>query len=185
MTITCDAAFDALTDPRATDPRGTGQPELEQHLASCARCRQMRDVLAPALALFAGEAPLERPGLSASRAEEGLSTRPSPPNALLSTAAVHAAGEAARKLSSRHRRRPWRTTSLPELLRTAAVFLLGIATAFAIVTVGNDRPVATPAAAPPPGACLWTSAGQSQPEQARAEQVILSCVACHLPASDQ
>src|SRR5688572_14840650 len=45
--MNCDQAFDNLTDPARRS-----SPELSRHLASCARCRQMHETLAPALALF-------------------------------------------------------------------------------------------------------------------------------------
>lgn len=45
--MNCDQAFDCLTD---SDRRHS--PELEEHLARCARCRQMQETLEPALDLF-------------------------------------------------------------------------------------------------------------------------------------
>ncbi|MGH7199198.1 MAG: hypothetical protein ACREJB_01245, partial [Planctomycetaceae bacterium] len=66
--MNCDDAFDALTDPaRRRDPA------LAWHLDLCPRCRQMRDVLEPALELFG---PAEEPassGPSAFSAEPFLS----------------------------------------------------------------------------------------------------------------
>jgi hypothetical protein len=101
-TMTCDEAFEALTDPRALK-----QPQLERHLAGCVRCRQMRDVLAPALALFAGDAPAEPSAamLTAAAGEAGSST-----SGLLTPAAVLAADAAARRLGARSRR-SWLRTS--------------------------------------------------------------------------
>jgi hypothetical protein len=45
--MNCDQAFDCLTDPGRRH-----SPQLEEHLARCARCRQMMDTLEPALDLF-------------------------------------------------------------------------------------------------------------------------------------
>jgi hypothetical protein len=45
--MNCDQAFDCLTD---SDLRHS--PQLEEHLARCARCRQMQETLEPALDLF-------------------------------------------------------------------------------------------------------------------------------------
>lgn len=42
--MTCDQAFEWMTDPL-----GPTSPELRQHLAQCARCRQMLLTLAPLL----------------------------------------------------------------------------------------------------------------------------------------
>ena len=178
-TITCDEAFEALTDPHAI-----AQPALERHLAACARCRELREVLEPALALFAGEAPVEAacPGEREPSADRGGSiVSPAlPASPLLSPAAVLAADQAARRLSARHRRR---SVSPAALVRTAAVFLVGVATAFGVATIGGDDPHGPAAIAPAAGTCLWTTAGQPESQPSRAEDVILSCVACHLPAS--
>ena len=46
--MNCDQAFDALTDNNLRDSN-----ELTQHLDSCPRCRDMADMLDPALDLFA------------------------------------------------------------------------------------------------------------------------------------
>jgi hypothetical protein len=175
-TITCDEAFEALTDSRANE-----QPELVRHLATCARCRELREVLAPALALFAGEAPVEAacPAERTAGADRGSSIL-SPASALLSPAAVLAADQAARRLSARHRRP---SVSPGALFRMAAVFLVGVATAFGVASIGGDDPRRPQTAAPAAGACLWTSAGRPASQPTRAEDVILSCVACHLPAS--
>lgn len=45
--MTCDEAFECLTDP---DRRPSD--ELDRHLAGCPRCRHMQETLAPALLLF-------------------------------------------------------------------------------------------------------------------------------------
>jgi len=45
--MNCDEAFDAITD---ADGRNTDQ--FRWHLDRCPRCRQMQQVLEPALALF-------------------------------------------------------------------------------------------------------------------------------------
>ena len=98
--------------------------------------------------------------------------------ALLSTAAVRAADDAARDLAARSRRQR-RNVTLPGVLRIAAVFLLGVASAFGIAGLRSDgSPAATESRSP--GTCLWVSTDTRAADTLDAEHVILSCVACHL-----
>ena len=46
--MNCDQAFDHMTSSAAGE-----SPALREHLANCPRCREMREVLSPAAALFA------------------------------------------------------------------------------------------------------------------------------------
>ena len=174
-TMTCDDAFEALTGPGEFSAA-----ELQRHLTGCARCREMSDVLAPALALFAGEAPTE-PACFDDRALAASSATERTGGALLSTAAVRAADEAARGLAARSRRQR-RNATLPGALRIAAVFLLGVASAFGIAGLRSDGNSAATESRDD-GACLWVSTDTPAADTLDAEHVILSCVACHLPAA--
>ena len=173
-TMTCDDAFEALTGPT-----GFGAADVEAHLRACARCREMSEVLAPALALFAGDAPVE-PACFDDRPVAAAAATERTGGVLLSTAAVRAADDAARDLAAHSRRR--RNVALPGVLRIAAVFLLGIATAFGIAGLRSDgNPAVTESQNE--GACLWVSTDTRSADKVDAEHVILSCVACHLPAT--
>ncbi|HUG93791.1 MAG TPA: hypothetical protein VML55_23380 [Planctomycetaceae bacterium] len=176
MTLTCDEAFDVLTDPFETDRSG-----LERHLATCARCRQMRDVIAPGLTLFAGEAPPERACSDGSPAPDGKRDWISDVLAQTSPEGRRVLRDFAREFMPRWRRR----RRIRRLLWTSAVLLLGGALAFGVATTGTDDPEGAQSGAPAAAVCLWTSSDRSPPQPSRAEQVILSCVACHLPASGQ
>jgi hypothetical protein len=175
MKMTCDEAFEALTGPSEFSAG-----DLRSHLAACPRCREMSDVLAPALALFAGEAPREAPPVDQQFAT-GTEASGAAAGTLLSPAAIRADDHAARALASQSPRR--RTVLLPGVLRIAAVFVLGIATAFGIAGLRSG-----PQAAENPatnGSCLWIARNAQSAEDLQAEHVILSCVACHLPAASR
>ena len=175
-TMTCDDAFEALTGPREFSAG-----DLEQHLAGCARCREMSDVLSPALALFAGEAPTE-PAMISGHGATGASARMgSAGRELLSPAAVRAADHAARELGCRSQRQRSRTL-LSGALRLAAVFLLGVATAFGIAGLRSEGNTAA-TESESDGTCLWAATDTRSADTLDAEHVILSCVACHLPAT--
>jgi hypothetical protein len=61
--------------------------------------------------------------------------------------------------------------------------VLGAVAALNVATLGREDAGGTQPIPPAADVCLWTTAAEPQPLQPRAEQVILSCVACHLPAS--
>src|SRR5689334_17311931 len=112
--MTCDEAFDALTD--VTRARSE---ELERHLGHCPRCQQMREVLQPALALLA---PGEGSGVER---ESGASERPA--RRVLTPDALAEAGPA-----SEAPRRPTSSASMPTVqpspwLGTAVAIVLLIA----------------------------------------------------------
>lgn len=168
--MNCDQAFDALTDNKLR-----GSNKLIQHLDSCPRCRDMADMLDPALDLFtdvleaSGEfetaTPLENFGNefsdnaeSASTAEQAPSTRP------------------------RTASRPWlqtsqrRAASQRDGLRVAAFLMLIAVTMAAMVNVeraGRNDAVAI---------SLPADCQRSATTESSADNVVAGCVACHLKA---
>lgn len=172
--MNCDDVFDCLTDPR----RGPA-PDLERHLSHCPRCRQLREVLSPALSLFAGDDPPREPG-GDSFAASGATPLLTPEAVQLAERTAHALG-----LPSRPRRpaRRWTTWTAS----AAGLLVGGLLTAAAIWWQTDAAGSASnrSAALPPLVAdhCLWPTAGSSADAPPRS--VILSCVACHLDGSLQ
>jgi hypothetical protein len=169
--MTCDDAFDALTDPLLRDDAA-----LRSHLEGCPRCRQMEEVLQPALAALA---PLSSAGGSFSVSEE-----PSAP--FLTPDLIAEAEAAARALTPRpavasqggsnRRAFDWRMTTL------SLVFVFCVSALPFVAAAWNTH--VTPAAA-----CLWkqrpgteiAAAGTTDPAETASQRVVLTCVACHLP----
>lgn len=180
--MNCDEAFDALTRPNSEQDSA-----LKWHLEMCPRCREMQEVLAPALALFSDEAepPLGEfsPSSDSHRlddafwdAEETASTR----TPLLTPEAVRVAEQTANALY------PGRFSGR----RMSARFLLGglicLLAAFGLF-FGLSKP-SPPAEHSQNGPviladqCLWSNRDAEVPNAAKENSrwVVLSCVACHL-----
>jgi hypothetical protein len=168
--MTCDDAFDALTDPLLRDDAA-----LRSHLEGCPRCRQMEEVLQPALAALA---PLSA-GASLSPSEE-LSAP------FLTPDLIAEAEAAARTLTPRpapatqgggnRRTFDWRMTTL------SFVFVVCVSALPFVAAAWNTH--VTPAAA-----CLWkqrpgtelAAASTADATETASQRVVLTCVACHLP----
>ena len=165
--MNCDQAFDALTDNHLRD-----SSELILHLDSCPRCRDMADMLDPALDLFAnalgtaGEftpsAPSENPG---NEYAEAAST-----------------SEQAPLTSPRTASRPWlqqsqrRAASQRDGLRVAAFLMLIAVMMAAMVNVehaGRNDAVAI---------SLPADCQRSTTTESSTDNVVAGCVACHLRA---
>lgn len=170
--MTCDDAFEALTGPPLREDAA-----LRTHLAACPRCRQMEEVLQPALAAFAplsvrgdgGDSPEMTPFLTAEliadaeAAARSLSSRPQPATA-----------------GSGDRRRPfdWRmaTASLAFVVCVSALPFLAAAWSTHVAPAAN---------------CLWKRHGATDaattaavdPNESASQRVVLTCIACHLPTS--
>lgn len=168
--MTCDDAFDALTDPLLRDDAA-----LRSHFEGCPRCRQMEEVLQPALAALAP--------LSAA----GTFSVPDDSSAPFLTAALIAEAEAAARAltprpaaasqgSGNRRAFDWRMTTVSLLFVVCVSALPFVAAAW------NTH--VTPAAA-----CLWkqhqgteiAAASKTDPAETASQRVVLTCVACHLP----
>ena len=166
--MNCDDAFDLLTDPSRP-----ATLELDRHLGLCPRCRQMRDVLEPALALFEGDDPPREPACDSAPARARTAPLLTPEAVQL---AERAAGELRRASAGRFApRRTWTAAA-----SCAAVALVGLAVSFsAALLTGNEPAAPRGAATPVTGTvCLWQSPEQAAEAQSRS--IVLSCMACHL-----
>lgn len=190
--MNCDEAFEALTDPA-----GGRREDLHWHLGLCARCRELRETLAPALASLTElteHAQGERPpgegppaGRSATlppalrRRSLNFDEQPGVSDGagravFLSDEAVRVAEESAARIGGAGRRR-W-----SGVIQVAAGLLVGIGLAYAGLSTSLSTPAAAPAATPTADAtdCLWLS--KPRPADQAASPVVLSCVTCHLDA---
>lgn len=182
--MNCDEAFDCLTDPARRDG-----DELKWHLDLCPRCRQMKDVLSPALDLIAPAQDAEEFGaLSHSVDESGLDLeKASPRPATLSAESLRLAERTAADLARRSRGPRQLRRRFGSITRFVAIFLLGAVITLSATTWSNRRDRDRNAASGPPtrNDCLWVQHDQ----QAKAgpsrtsRQVVLSCVDCHLGRS--
>lgn len=172
--MNCDQAFEHLTD-RALR---TG-PELQAHLADCARCRNLLDVFGPAIELFDGPPPVE-----SSRSSESVATLRAGTEGtrapVLSPEAVRIAENLAADLSARAKHSlpvPARTSRV--VTRYAAAFVVGACAAWAFVVLPSAED--NPNSLLPAGKCtreqVASTEGQS-PE--RVKLVVQTCVTCHL-----
>lgn len=175
--MNCDEAFDALTDPSESN-----QSALNWHLEFCPRCREMREVLAPALAMFAAEslapeapAPHRLPERSIENPPRHIS-RP-----FLTPEAIRVAELSARNLHPARKR---------GAMRWITVGMIGLLTALGVFFAMNPSESASPRNSDPlllADKCLWTQRDAHPPagsaDQPSSRWVVLSCVACHLEHS--
>lgn len=179
--MNCDEAFDALT---AAENRPCD--DLLQHLQDCARCREMREVLSPALALFP-------PSFDASAqfAEELDSDAADEPlrQKFLSLEAVQIARETAQRLRVSERvpepittRRDYKWLALQ--VAVAAATSAAVALLFALGFASpNTKPRGNPGTSATVQLCLWQNKPNLDRRDALPEAVVNSCVACHLHKS--
>ena len=160
----CDEAFEQLTDPALAN-----RDELEQHLQQCPRCRDMAEVLSPALRYF----PQREPD-AFSHEPAVWTTSDAHAGPFLSTEAVHVAEAAATQLASqnRTRRNKWR-----DALFAAAVILPPIAMGAVLVIALADRPRATVLSTDPCTRLLAAHSQTGKPDSAVA--LVQSCNDCH------
>lgn len=174
--MNCDQAFDELTNPARRN-----SADLQRHLAACPRCRQMQDVLAPAIDLLApGEtepADAAGGGLPADAAGGGLPTHAASATAESILLAERTAAELARTKPAVS---PVRRFVSSAFVRYAAVFLLGVGFTFAATSIG-DRPSPASDAVGNAADCLWVQHTEQNDQrfQAGAPVVVASCVGCH------
>ncbi|MCH8830028.1 MAG: hypothetical protein IID45_10675, partial [Planctomycetes bacterium] len=155
--MNCDQAFEWITEPSRRN-----QPALQQHLRHCRRCRQMQEVLAPALELLTPAADEIIPGFEPAAMHSGFESQP-PPHAIpfLSPASVRVAEQSARTLARTEVKaiefKPSQRTRFSRLAGIAAALLIGAGLAFAafgpVFRRSADKPVATMDA---PKKCRWT-----------------------------
>lgn len=170
----CDTAFDLMTDPA-----GCASAALAQHLETCPRCRQMRDVLQPVLTFLAPSE--EEPADGHSDWRESTDSGWQGRKPLVSFEAVRIAQHAAAELSEStagpgSSRRSW----VVHTLRYAAVFAAGAFLAASVVRNLESQPAAF-------GKCMRAQVGRQRNNQSPAESraIILACVACHDEARKQ
>jgi hypothetical protein len=172
--MNCDEAFEALTDMD-----GNHADDLELHLSGCPRCRQMREVLAPALCLFS---PTDDDCFSHGSGDASATVR----QQFLTVEAVQLAKEAALALSAREqssmtlRRSTVKRVAVQATLAAAAVVatfaVLFAPTRHEPANVGQSAVVAPVASTP----CVWKERLQADHAKHEATVVVASCVACHL-----
>jgi predicted anti-sigma-YlaC factor YlaD len=160
--LTCDEAFDFLTSPARHDSE-----ELALHLAECPRCRQMREVLSPALGVLQSE-PFGATSESAIPPSLSLEAIQ-----LAETSAARLRAESANRppaLKRRHRTRVWGAAS-------AVLLLLG-----GIYWSARGADPAAVAVVPmlEESRCLWKHPESERRDSPPIRSVVLSCVACHL-----
>lgn len=168
--MNCDQAFDALTDNNLRDCEA-----LVQHLDQCPRCRDMADMLDPALDLFGDvlEASGEfEPSTSSATFIDDSSLNSEPA----------AGSESSPSTRPRTANRPWlqtsrrRASSQRDGFRVAA-FLMLIAVLMAAM-VNVERGAKNDAVAISlPDNCQRSAATESS-----SDNVVAGCVACHLKA---
>jgi hypothetical protein len=181
--MNCDDVFDALTDPGLSQ---SGSAELDAHLARCPRCRQLREVIEPARALLCGELPIERiPGQQLPDDSGHFGGKKS----LLTVESVGMAEAIASQLASggRKNRPPRWSLANPRLLaavRGTALVLFGALAVYCMEPRDRESDLrALPAAAPAPlqsKTCTRIDLQRKNASPRNAQQVVLTCVACHM-----
>lgn len=154
--MTCDHAFDLMTDPARDDCA-----ELHEHLHECPRCRQMYETLSPALGLFVSSGPAGGDASPASSAGAG-------------------SVEIAERVAVRLARELQTTTAAPRTHRPLQALACLLAGGLVLASaIGLSVPHSgAPAAPSPAGQCTWLHR-EAVPADQRAEALVLSCVACH------
>ncbi len=155
--MNCDQAFELLTDP---DNQAAAGWELDQHLASCPRCRSMSETLMPALTH------LRTAATNLATAEE-LQWASAPP---WRSGTVQPDQPTPRQPAPATRQK-W--------LGWGLAFSAGLL--LALLVQERDNPV-SPMAPASTAACRWDEDHSLRPGE-DASSVILSCVACHVTAS--
>lgn len=203
--MNCDEAFELITHP--TDHNCD---ELQWHLQMCPRCRQMQETLAPALDSFQGlsdEFALSDEELALFDdhfTHESHSQPDSSPGyaqggkPFLSPDAVRIAEQAATRLSAEVGISKPSPKPSPEkiqrrrLLQAALILFIGFVMGWGIsMDVPRNQLSGGAASLPDQQACIWiarrdrTAAEQKTAGSSKASvnNVVLSCVACHLQSS--
>lgn len=168
--MNCDQAFDALTDTKLRD-----SIHLTQHLDQCPRCRDMADMLDPALDLFGDVVEADGEWESSSLTDSALENHTSSSEQPRSTD-----GQQRAHTRSVIPSRPWlnqsrhRTTVQQDGLRVAAFLTVIAVMMAAMVNVGRDSSSDSVAISLPESCQRNESTGST------ADNVVAGCVACHL-----
>ncbi len=186
--MNCDEAFDALTDPACADAA-----ELADHLLNCRRCRELKQVLEPALSLLCGDLPAE-PAMTGALPNEGRGNdhAVASQKSFLSVEAISVAEAAAARLASLSApsagrpvvRLPGHRISGRAVQGVLCAALGGLAVFCIGLWVGKSDVARQPSLVPgviPAGVCTRNAVPQKATQtRENARAVILSCVACHL-----
>lgn len=148
--MNCDQAFDQMTQLG-----GGADPELECHLASCRRCREMQETLSPAIRMF----------------ETDASPRVSEPWQSETVSSTDLATQTARRLTETASRR----SKVGLLIGYAASVLLGAGLVWGTLLLRPDGPAAHAG---------WTRENCTylvahRPANISATQFMQNCLACH------
>ena len=160
--MNCDQAFDAMTEP--TDAVNS---DLQSHLRSCRRCREMAEVLSPVMVALRETAET----LDSSASERSLASQES----------IRVATDVATQLSIRPERRHPRTKHRTWLHVGVAFFsgsVLALGVAFWQPAEEAVMPFSPAMSAQD---CTWQRHDESQ-QHASPKTLTLTCVACHLPS---
>lgn len=180
--MNCDEAFDAMTDRELFR-----SDALQQHLKVCTRCRQMSEVLSPALALFDSSersSPGELEETTDSTSYESLREK------ILTLDAVILARETAQRLASptansRATNTPVTTSRLNMrwlLLQVAVAAATSAAVAIAIAMFlpsSSAGPVPRPSSMATTQVCMLKNKPVLDKMRGNSNAVVGSCVACH------
>lgn len=179
MLMNCDQAFDQMTSSAPQE-----STDLREHLAQCPRCREMREVLSPAVALFSAhvsDAPSQPAALPRSVGDDSA-RRPS----AASEESIQVAQELAAQLSGQtsvqramRRRRPLGWT------RGVALFAGGMLAASivamcasAVIPEGKSQHGVNPAHGTK---CTWLNKHRTHSSRREtAKDVVVGCIACHV-----
>jgi hypothetical protein len=179
--MNCDEAFDALT---ATDSRSSD--ELQQHLLNCPRCREMREVLSPALALFQPSSDFS--SLLAGEIDGDADVEPLRQK-FLSLEAVQIARETAQRLQVSEQvagsvpsRRDYRWLAVQVAVAAATSAAVALIFAFGF-TSPNTKSRGVSGSSATVQLCLWKNKSDLDRREGLPESIVSSCVACHLHKS--
>jgi hypothetical protein len=177
--MNCDQAFECLTDPETG-----GDSALQDHLEHCPRCRDMAEILEPALRYVTGDA-AQTWSTSAWELPANVVDQVEQPQPFLTEQAVRVAEEASTRLSARNNRRQRSRRN-----RWLAVTLLAPMVALALfLAEQEDAPTSQPAqyraSGPALGTCTRASVAmlkkrEDTDREISAYEVVLSCNVCHL-----
>jgi len=150
--MTCDDAFDMLTDPA-----GPNDPRLWAHLDRCPRCRAMHETLAPAIGLFHGAQ------------HTAVAVKP----------AARVAHRIADRLTQESLARAGAVRAVRRARFCAAAAIAMSVVAFSAVWM-NRREQSNPSATSLASQCLWLSRGEAtSPPPQPALLLMAQCAVCH------
>jgi hypothetical protein len=185
--MNCDDAFDALTDSA-----GHESPELTRHLSICPRCRDLQQVLEPAISLLRRAPAVEMPGAPPSNELEKDPSSTGRKKPFLTIEAIGVAEQAAAQLgktrcAGRVRRfgRLFGAPGVNKAVRVATIVGLG---GLAVLCIGlwdwrsdgQSLPAIAPPHSTPSGACTRNDYPLARKSDRDAARVVLTCVACHM-----